>query len=447
MKGKQRISLLALLLVLVFTLTACGTKKESSTDTEQNQPDKSTTEAADTVKEQEPAATEPAKTEPVTITYCNFNASGGNEETLQKMYEAFHAQYPDITVKIETIGYNDYFTQMQTRVAGGTAPDCYELNIENFAAYANKGLLAEITGADFSGLNDTALSAFNVNGKQYGLPGNFSNVVLIYNKDLFDKAGVGYPTIDWTQADLQAAAEAIRALGDDIYGIYQPITYNEFFKVVAQYGGSLLNEDKTAFTINSAENLKAAQALIDRVLVSNVQPTEVQMGGMGDWDLFMSGRLGMIPTGIWAFNTFTESCNFAWDIAVEPGSTKKATHFFSNACVINKDSANKEAATTWISWLTSSPESAKLRLEAGWDLPAIKDQATLSSYLKITPPDNRQAVFDSLEFLVTPPVIEDYSIMSDIIGQKLAAAAAGTLTVEDALNQAQSECEAKIKLK
>jgi multiple sugar transport system substrate-binding protein len=217
--------------------------------------------------------------------------------------------------------------------------------------------------------------------------------------------------------------------------------------VVAEYGGSLLNEDKTAFTINSPENMKAAQALIDRVLVSNVQPTEVQMGGMGDWDLFMSGRLGMIPTGIWAFNTFTESCDFAWDIAVEPGSTQKATHFFSNACVINKDSANKAAAATWITWLTSSSESAKLRLEAGWDLPAIKDQATLSSYLEITPPDNRQAVFDSLNYLVTPPVIEDYSIMSDIIGQKLAAAAAGTLTVEDALNQAQSECEAKISLK
>ena len=32
--------------------------------------------------------------EPVTITYCNFNASGGNEETLQKMYEAFHEEHP-----------------------------------------------------------------------------------------------------------------------------------------------------------------------------------------------------------------------------------------------------------------------------------------------------------------------------------------------------------------
>ena len=170
------------------------------------------------------------------------------------------------------------------------------------------------------------------------------------------------------------------------------------------------------------------------------------MGGMGDWDLFMSGRLGMIPTGIWAFGTFTDSCDFAWDIAVEPGSTKKATHFFSNACVINADSKNKEAAATWITWLASSETAAKMRIEAGWDLPAIKDEATLSAYLEITPPDNREAVFESLNYLVVPPVIEDYALMSDIIGQKLAAAAAGTITVQDALDQAQAECEAQIKL-
>ncbi len=384
--------------------------------------------------------------EPVTITYCNFNASGANEETLAKMVEAFEAANPDVKVEVETIAYDDYFTQMQTRVAGGTAPDCYELNIENFAAYANKGILGEITGTDVSGLNETALNAFNVNGKQYGLPESFSNVVLIYNKDLFDAAGVAYPTADWTQDDLQKAAEAIRALGEDTFGIWQPITYNEFFKVVAQYGGALLNEDKTEFTINSAENIKAAQALVDRVLVSNVQPTTVQQGGMGDWDWFMSGKLGMIPTGIWAFQSFTENCDFEWDIAVEPGSTAKATHFFSNCVVMNPETKNADAVAKWLTWLTCSTESADIRLAAGWDLPALKDMDALKSYLEITPPANRAAVFESLNYLVMPPVIEDYALMSDIIGQYLGAAADGSMSVEDALNAAQADCVAKISL-
>lgn len=434
MRKTKLFSLLACVLAAVMLFSACGTVT-----------------SGETPKTDEPAAPAPAEvpgTEPenVTITYCNFNSSGGNEETLQKMVDAFQEEYPYITVEVETVGYNDYFTQMQTRVAGGTAPDCYELNIENFAAYANKGLLAEISGVDVSGLNETALNAFNVKGVQYGLPESFSNVVLIYNKDLFDQAGVAYPTADWTQDDLQAAAEAIRALGDDIFGIWQPITYNEFFKVAAQYGGALLNEDKTEFTINSPENIRAAQALVDRVLVSNVQPNTAQQGGMGDWDMFMSGRLGMIPTGIWAFQTFTENCGFDWDIAVEPGSTRKATHFFSNCVVLNPESKNREAAATWLAWLTSSTKSAEIRLEAGWDLPALSDMDALASYLEITPPENREAVFESLNYLVLPPVIEDYALMSDIIGQYLAAAADGTMTVEDALNAAQADCEAQISL-
>ena len=238
----------------------------------------------------------------------------------------------------------------------------------------------------------------------------------------------------------------IRALGDDIYGYYQPLTYNEFYKACAQFGGSLLNEDKTEFTINSPENVAAAQMMADRVLVTNVQPTAEQMGGMGDWDLFMSGRLGMIPTGIWAFTTFADGCDFAWDICVEPGGTQKATHFFSNALVVNAESEKKEAAATWINWLASSDAAAQIRIEAGWDLPAINDDEVLSGYLELTPPDNRQAVFDSLEYLTVAPIIEDYALMSDIITDKLSQAASGKISAQEALDQAQSECEAQISL-
>lgn len=387
-----------------------------------------------------------AAEEEVTITYANFNASGGQEETLEAMYEAFHEEYPNITVQIETIGFDDYFTQMQTRVAGGTAPDCYELNIENFAAYANKGALAPLDEIDTSGYNETALSAFNVDGTQYGVPGNFSNVVLIYNKDLFDQAGIDYPTDEWTWDDALAAAEAIRALDENTYGIYQPVTFNEFFKVAAQFGGSILNEDKTAFTINSKENVAAAEMMISKITDSNVQPNDEQMSGMGDWDLFQSGRLGMIPTGIWAFSTFAEGCDFEWDICVEPGQTQKATHFFSNALVVNADTKKKEAAQCWINWLASSETAAKMRIEAGWDLPAISNEEVLSGYLEMTPPQNRQAVFDSLDHLVVAPVIEDYALMSDIITGKLAEAASGKITAQEALDAAQSECEAQISL-
>lgn len=423
--------ILAMLLVftMAFSLTACRSK-DNETKTESAK----VTEAA---------------SKPVTITYCNFNANNGNEDTLNSMYEEFHKVYPNITVKIETIAYADYFTQMQTRISGGTAPDCFELNIENFATYAKKGLLAEIKGIDTSKYNETALKSFIVDGKQYGVPGSFSNVLLFYNKDLFDKAKVAYPTKDWTWDDAQTAAEAIKALGKNIYGIYAPITYNEFYKVAAQFGGGLLNKDKTEFTVNSSENIAAANMMVNRVLKSKVQPTQKELGGesFADWALFESGRLGMITTGTWAFSTFKDSCNFNWDVCVEPGQTQKATHFFANAYVVNAESKKQDAASTWINWLASSAASAKLRIKAGWDLPAINDKQVLSDYLKQTPPANRQAVFDSLDYLIVPPIIEDYSLMSDTITKKLASAEAGDITAEEALNEAQKELTDKIKLK
>ena len=158
MKKSKLFSLIALALAALLVLSACGNASApAETSGAPAKPAETETQA-------------PAPAEPVTITYCNFNSSGGNEETLAKMVVAFEAEHPNIKVEVETIGYDDYFTQMQTRVAGGTAPDCYELNIENFAAYANKGQLAEISGVDVSGLNDTALNDFNVDGVQYGLP-------------------------------------------------------------------------------------------------------------------------------------------------------------------------------------------------------------------------------------------------------------------------------------
>lgn len=388
--------------------------------------------------------------EAVTVKFTNFSASGDNEKYLQQMKEAFEKEHSHIKIDIETLPYEGYFTQMQTRVASGTAPDAYELNYENFVSYAKKGVLKDLTeffdGFDTSVLNSNALEAFAADGKQYGLPASFSNVVLFYNKDLFDQAGAEYPTNDWTWQDVQEAAEKIRALGDQIYGIYQPIQFWEFYKMVRQNGGSLMNEDMTQFTLDTPENIETLEYMVGRALDTNVMPTEAQMAGMGDWDLFKSGRLGMLVTGIWAFPDFSENIDFQWDIEVEPGNTAKATHFFSNGLVINQNSKVAEAAFEWLKFMSSSKEAAQIRVDAGWELPAINDEDVLESYLQVTPPDNKKAVFESLDYLVTPPVVEQNAEMTDIINLHLEAARDGAITPAEALREAQKALEEKINL-
>jgi multiple sugar transport system substrate-binding protein len=179
---------------------------------------------------------------------------------------------------------------------------------------------------------------------------------------------------------------------------------------------------------------------------SNVMPSDAQMGGMGDWDLFLSGRLGMIVTGIWAFGHYTENADFAWDIAIEPGNTNKATHFFSNAYVVNADTAHPEAAAALVAFLAGSREATAIRVAASWELPPVTYTDILEAYLTITPPANRQAVFDSLNYLVTPPVVRQQAEMQDIIGLYLSNALSGNMSAQEALDACQQELEQRIDL-
>jgi multiple sugar transport system substrate-binding protein len=389
---------------------------------------------------------------PASITYTQFSGSGDNLKYLNMMLEEFQKLNPNVKVTIETVGYGEYFTQLQTRVAAGTAPDAYELNYENFVTYAKKGVLMDMNPLfsaarfDKKTLDANALSAFNADGKQYGLPASFSDVLLFYNKDLFDKATVAYPTDAWTWKDELAAAQKIRALDDKTFGVFQPIQFWELYKMVQQNGGSILNADKSKFTLNTKQNVETLTFMVDRIRKYNVMPTDAQLSGMGDWDLFKSGRLGMIVTGIWAFPDFIRDCKFNWDVAVEPGNAKKATHFFANGIVLNKDGKNAAAAFSWVRFMSASKEAAKIRVDAGWELPASTYPDVLDAYLKATPPANRKAVFDSLKYLVTPPVIEQFTQMTDLIGVHLQAARDGVKSPEQALNDAQKELEEKIKL-
>jgi len=386
--------------------------------------------------------------EAVTIRLDQFSGSGASEEALKKMIAKFNEQYPNVKVELQSFGYDDYFTQLQSKIVGGSAADVFELNFENFVAYASEDVLLDIGDliGDTSGFNQTALEAFQYDGKQFGIPNSFSNVVLIYNKDLFDKAGVSYPTDDWTWTEMSEAAKKIRAISADTYGLYRPLSFHEFYKGVKQNGGSLLSEDGKNFTVNLPQNVETLEIMSDWVTGSNVMPSDAQMGGMGDWDLFKSGRLGMIVTGIWAFSDFTDNCDFAWDVAVEPGNTAKATHFFSNAYVVNKETTNPEAAAALAAFLAGSKEAAQIRVDASWELPPVTYQDVLDSYLKVTPPENREAVFKSLDYLVTPPVVKQQSEMQEIISKYLNNAVSGNVSAKDALDACQAELEQKIKL-
>jgi multiple sugar transport system substrate-binding protein len=388
-----------------------------------------------------------AAQETTTITWFTFTAVPDHEDTLDAMIAAFEAANPDVKIEVQTAAYADYFTELQTRIAGGDAPDAFELNYENFVSYASRDVLADLSA--FAGAEDgfadrfypRAYEAFEMDGVQYGLPTSFSDVVLFYNKDLFGAAGVAYPTADWTWEDEKNAAAALTNADEGVWGAYSPITFHELYKTAAQNGCNFFGEDGSV-TISEPGCVEALEYLYS-FQAEGYQPSDADMAGVPNEDLFLQGQLAMLTTGIWLLPNFAEA-DFEWGIAVEPGNTQKASHFFSNSAVVSADSEKQEAAWRWISFLAGSDETAQIRVEASWELPAVTNQAVFDSYLSQTPPDDRQPVFDSLEFAVVPPVIEQQAQMQDAVNKVCEAVRNGDMTPQEALDQAKTDIEALI---
>lgn len=388
--------------------------------------------------------TAPGDSGPVTITYTNFISNGGNEDNLQTIVDAFEDANPDITVEVTTLPYGDYGTALQTDLAAGTVSDVFDLEYANYRQFQADGVLAPIDVADAGSYRESLLDAYATDGTQYALPSSFSDVVLYYNTDLFDAAGLEYPTNDWTWEDERAAAEALTDQASGVWGDHQPVSFYEYYKALAQNGGEFLNADGTAVAFNTPEGIEAAEWLVGKS--GTVMPTIEQGQGTPDFDtnLFKDGKLGMLHSGIWVFGAFAD-VPFGWDIAVEPGNTTQASAVFSNAVGVSASSEHPEAAAKWAQFLTSSDAMIDVRLDSGWELPPISDEAKLAVYLEKGAPANRQAVFDSLDAIALPPVVaEGQTEMQDIMSEELVEAQAGRKTVEEALASAEERINAVI---
>ncbi len=389
-------------------------------------------------------ATTAADDGPVTITYSNFISNDGNEKNLATIVAAFEKANPNITVDVTTLPYGDYGTALQTDLAAGTEADVFDIEYSNYASYQANGVLAPLTVTAPAAYKKSLLDAYSTDGTSYALPSSFSDVVLYYNKDLFDAKGISYPTKDWTWADEKKAALALTDQTANVWGDHQPISFYEYYKALAQSGGKFLTDDKTKVAFNSPEGLEAAKWLVEKS--GTVMPTIEQGQGTADFDtnLFKDGKLAMLHTGIWVFGSVAD-VPFNWDIAVEPGNTTQASAVFSNAVGVSANSKHVAAATKWVEFLTSSDTMVDVRLNSGWELPPISDDSKLATYLTKGTPANRQAVFDSLDGIALPPVVAaGQSEMQDIMGEELVEAQAGRKTVQEALDSAEKRINAVI---
>jgi multiple sugar transport system substrate-binding protein len=390
-------------------------------------------------------------TKTVTVSYFTFSAAPDHLNSLNALIKIFEKQHPNIRISYTTAPYSDYFTKLQTEIAGGNAPDSFELDYGDFLGYAQSGALLNLSKLAKSDPSFTptvyyprAYAAFALGKTQYGLPESFSDVLLFYNEDLFKAAGVPFPTAKWTWNNEISAAQKLTNTSKGIWGDFQPIQFFEFYKVLAQSGGSFFNPAKTKATFDSAAGIRAADWLLGKP--GKVMPTTQQMGGLDDATMFKLGKLAMWHNGIWQFSAMADA-PFHWNVVVEPAARggHKANHFFANTVAISAKTNHPKEAWLWLKFLSSSHASVNARVSSGWELAPVKDKSAFSAYLAQKPPANRQAVLDALADPVLTPTIKAQSQMQDIVTNALQQAELGQTSIPTALHQAAAQVTQLLK--
>ena len=369
-----------------------------------------------------------------------------------QIVDDFESANPDITVSVEVSEWDSYWTKLKTLLAANTPPDIFAIDAPYYLDYQSKGVLLNIqpyideNPAVLDGVYPQTLTAYQTPDGYFGLPRDFQTIVVFYNKDMFDAAGLPYPSADWTYADLRATAKSLTldSNGDgviDQYGFATDLWDMELFwsSAIWAYGGDVLSADHTRTLVGSPEARQAWQFAYDMMFVDKSWADTTTAGQYGG-DLFLAGKAAMTTIGHWSVPSYAEA-GLNFDVAPMPvGPARQATSVNSAGFVIAKGSKNPDAAWKFLQFVISPAAQTRLA-EMGFACPVLQSVAESPIFLKQAIDINQQVFLDSLEFAHMKPVFKGYDEWAAVIGDGMAPIWAGedadlNATLDDIIPQA-----------
>lgn len=330
---------------------------------------------------------------------------------MEAQAQGFQAQNPDVIVNLQQFPFSDYWTRLQTGVAGGAAYDTFWINGPNFPVYASQGALTSLQPlvdegvVDLSRFPENLVAIYTHDGELYGIPKDFDTIGLFYNKDLFDAADLEYPNEDWTWDDLRAAAEQLTIRqGDRVvqYGFSNhPSSQSVFWNFIYQNGGQVLNEDGTRVLYNEPEACEALLFLYD-MTHDGLSPGGAELQA-NEWNpannLFPAGRVAMMPGGSWLPIALSQA-NPSIDVAPLPMSRQRATVIHGLGNVVWSNSPAQDAAMRFVGYL-GNEEAQLIQAATGTVIPAMIGMQEI--WVESIPTMNLQVFIDALDYAVPIP--------------------------------------------
>ncbi len=369
---------------------------------------------------------------------------GTNADTFEAMAKEYNKSHPGVEIKASNVPNADFLTKLRASATSNTLPDIaigdlvWVPQIEQLGTLVD---LAPLLPKDVLGDINPALTSFGtIDGKQVSVPVSANNLAYMYNRTLFEQAGLDPDSPPTTWDELITDGKAIlAATGKPGYDLFtqagdngEGLTWN--FQVnLWQAGGEFLTKDNSAAAFNTAEGKKALDYWLE-LINSGVSP-------YAKWGEFEKGEGGSAQEGSWMVGIWAPDPPFDFDVAKVPfpaDGTAATNLGGEQAMVFGNSDAKSKAAADFLAWFLE-PEQVTSWSETTGMLPVTNSVATSDAYLSWVD-DNQPRLRPYVEQMAEAharPNTPLYPAISFAFAKEIEKALSGEVSASDALDNAE----------
>jgi multiple sugar transport system substrate-binding protein len=317
----------------------------------------------------------PAARQAVTVTFWN-GFTGPDRPALEALVKKFNATHPDIKIEMTIMPWDVFYEKLLPSWGAGKGPDLVGFDSAQLPQYADRGVLAQLDDVYSKGLEKnklvrSAVEAGKWNGHYYGVPMNFTTLLLYWNKDMFRKAGLTAPPKTWAEWRRDAVKLTIDRNKDGKpeqygYAIADHETVPMWPILLWGNGGGVVSPDGKRSMLGDKASIQAVQQWANLVINKHISP--IGLAGADADNVFLAKKAAMEVVGPWMTTGF-KSAGIDFGLAMVPkGPKRQVTLGTSVAFAVNAKVGGdtKNAIYEWFKFWSSKPSQISWALGSGF---------------------------------------------------------------------------------